>query len=100
MLLNPRGIVSAEMTSVYSGQSCQIGSYSSLVLMEKFTIRSLYKEIEYGGRMDNGDHELVATLSMNTLSIVFKYDDRSNPSPCRQHVDRQACSFNEAEIPD
>lgn len=31
-------------------------------------------QIEYGGCMDYGDHESVATLAMNTLSIVFKWE--------------------------
>ncbi|CAI5732333.1 unnamed protein product [Hyaloperonospora brassicae] len=30
--------------------------------------------VEYGGCMDNGDHESVASLAMNTLSIVFKWE--------------------------
>ncbi|RLN93010.1 hypothetical protein BBJ28_00012591 [Nothophytophthora sp. Chile5] len=32
-------------------------------------------QVEYGGCMDNGDHESVATLAMNTLSIVFKWEN-------------------------
>ncbi|KAF1780073.1 hypothetical protein GQ600_7925 [Phytophthora cactorum] len=31
-------------------------------------------QVEYGGCMDYGDHESVATLAMNTLSIVFKWE--------------------------
>lgn len=31
-------------------------------------------QVEYGGCMDHGDHESVATLAMNTLSIVFKWE--------------------------
>lgn len=32
-------------------------------------------QVEYGGCMDYGDHESVATLAMNTLSIVFKWEN-------------------------
>ncbi|ETM51701.1 hypothetical protein L914_04517 [Phytophthora nicotianae] len=31
-------------------------------------------QVEYGGCMDYGDHESIATLAMNTLSIVFKWE--------------------------
>ncbi|KAG7390392.1 hypothetical protein PHYPSEUDO_007915 [Phytophthora pseudosyringae] len=32
-------------------------------------------QVEYGGCMGYGDHESVATLAMNTLSIVFKWEN-------------------------
>ncbi|POM73150.1 Hypothetical protein PHPALM_10026 [Phytophthora palmivora] len=38
---------------------------------------SFYQEgaqVEYGGCMDYGDQESIATLAMNTLSIVFKWE--------------------------
>ncbi|GMF13563.1 unnamed protein product [Phytophthora lilii] len=31
-------------------------------------------QVEYGGCMDYGDHESIATLAMNTLSIVLKWE--------------------------
>ncbi|KAI9980537.1 hypothetical protein PInf_030174 [Phytophthora infestans] len=54
-------------------------------------------QIEYGGCMDYGDHESVATLAMNTLSIVFKWESMMvGPSSLcrRRHGDQQAASFN------
>ncbi|KAL3659655.1 hypothetical protein V7S43_015330 [Phytophthora oleae] len=32
-------------------------------------------QVEYGGCMDYGDHESIPTLAMNTLSIVFKWEN-------------------------